>query len=136
MKTAPVFRALGVAVLIVCLHLQGSGKAHAACYPGLGDCSSNADTGSQPVLQPPAAGCGWYAIAYCSQDAGVAQAQTGVFGGFVINTSDYAKFRPGWFCVVQGPMRNDAGGRDAANAVMLRMKAAGAGTAYIKNSCG
>jgi len=85
---------------------------------------------ARPPVQPPTAPCGWYAIAYCSQNWGTAQAQTGTFGGFVINTSNYARFRAGWFCVVQGPMA-----RDAAASAVRRMKAAGAGTAYMKNSC-
>jgi hypothetical protein len=84
----------------------------------------------RPPIPPPAAPCGWYAIAYCSQNWGAAQARAGRFGGVVINTSDYAKFRAGWFCVVQGPMA-----RDAAASVVRGMKAAGAGTAYMKNSC-
>lgn len=48
----------------------------------------------------------------------------------MINTSDYVRFRPGWFCVVEGPMP-----KDAASFTMQRMKAAGAATAYTKNSC-
>ena len=82
------------------------------------------------TLRPPAVTCGWYAIAYCTQDVGIAHTKTGAYGGFVINTGHYAKFNPGWFCVAQGPMD-----KDSANALMLRMKASGASTAYIKNSC-
>jgi len=85
---------------------------------------------AQRAIPPPPPSCGWYAIAYCSQDSWVAQARTSIYGGFVINTGDYAKFRAGWFCVVQGPMA-----RDVATAVMQRMRAAGASTAYIKSSC-
>ena len=83
----------------------------------------------QPLTVPPTA-CGWYAIAHCAQDLNAAQGYVPNFGGFVINTSDYVRFRPGWFCVVEGPMP-----KDAASFTMQRMKAAGAATAYIKNSC-
>lgn len=83
----------------------------------------------QPLTVPPTA-CGWYAIAHCAQDLNAAQGYVPNFGGFVINTSDYVRFRPGWFCVVEGPMP-----KDAASFTMQRMKAAGATTAYIKNSC-
>jgi hypothetical protein len=83
----------------------------------------------QPLTVPPTT-CGWYAIAHCAQDLNAAQGYVPNFGGFVINTSDYVRFRPGWFCVVEGPMP-----KDAASFTMQRMKAAGATTAYIKNSC-
>lgn len=83
----------------------------------------------QPLTVPPTT-CGWYAIAHCAQDLNAAQGYVPNFGGFVINTSEYVRFRPGWFCVVEGPMP-----KDAASFTMQRMKAAGAATAYIKNSC-
>jgi len=83
----------------------------------------------QPLTVPPTT-CGWYAIAHCAQDLNSAQGYLPNFGGFVINTSEYARFRPGWFCVVEGPMA-----RDSATLTVQRMKAAGASTAYIKNSC-
>jgi len=83
----------------------------------------------QPLTVPPTT-CGWYAIAHCAQDLNAAQGYVPNFGGFVINTSDYVRFRPGWFCVVEGPMP-----KDAASFTIQRMKAAGAATAYIKNSC-
>jgi hypothetical protein len=85
-------------------------------------------------VPPPFTSCGWYAIAYCSQDYSAAQAQTGVYSGYVINTSDrtrYPNFRAGWFCVVQGPMAS----ADAASAAVARMHAMGAATAYPKRSC-
>jgi hypothetical protein len=88
------------------------------------------ETAMRAIPPPTSAPCGWYAIAYCAQDMGSAQAQSGRFNGFVINTSHYPRFRAGWFCVVQGPMA-----RDGADAAVRRMKAQGAGTAYSKNSC-
>lgn len=83
-----------------------------------------------PSVAPPPAQCGWFAIAYCSQDFPTAHSYTSNYGGYVIDTNTVAKFRSGWFCVVEGPMD-----RQAANSVMLRMKGAGAATAYVKNSC-
>lgn len=86
-----------------------------------------------PPPPPPSSsgGCGWYAIAYCAQDMGSAQAQTARFAGFVINTGDYPNFRAGWFCVVQGPLSS----KDTADGVVRRMKSQGASTAYSKRSC-
>lgn len=84
----------------------------------------------QPAIVPPAAACGWYAIAYCSEHASEARARAGAFGGFVIESGNYKRFRPGYFCVAQGPM-----GRAAALSVMEGMKASGAATAYVRNSC-
>jgi hypothetical protein len=86
-----------------------------------------------PPIAPSPRSCGWYAIAYCSQSYAAAQDKTGPFSGYVINTSDtnrYPNFRPGWYCVVQGPM-----GRDQALSVARRMNAMGAGSAYAKSSC-
>lgn len=87
-----------------------------------------------PPPPPPAvSACGWYAIAYCSQDYQAAQARTGAYSGYVINTSDSARFpnfRPGWYCVARGPM-----GRGAALSAAARMKSLGATTAYAKSSC-
>src|SRR5262245_54469194 len=84
-----------------------------------------------PPPPPPSGGCGWYAIAYCSQDMGSARAQTARFAGFVINTGDYPNFRAGWYCVVQGPLSS----QDAADGIVRRMKSQGAPTAYSKRSC-
>ena len=50
--------------------------------------------------------CGWYAIFHCSPDLRSAQRWVNRYGqGFVIDTSDgaYPNFRPGFFCVVNGP---------------------------------
>lgn len=58
----------------------------------------------------PVASCGWYAIYRCSKSYAAADEWANNSGlGYVIDTDEYDNFRPGWYCVVEGPMsRNRA----------------------------
>ncbi len=86
---------------------------------------------SQEALSSFAA-CGWYAISACSPSHAEAQNFASQHGtGYVINTSspEFPNFRPGYFCVVNGPMSYGA-----ANSTVARLRRVSP-TAYAKNGC-
>jgi hypothetical protein len=76
--------------------------------------------------------CGWFAIYYCSRGYQEAASIAGRYRGFVIDSSDprLPNFRPGWYCVVEGPA-----GRAQAMAWAAYARRDGYSTAYAKSSC-
>jgi hypothetical protein len=76
--------------------------------------------------------CGWFAIYYCSRGYQDAAAFAGRYRGFVIDSSDprLPNFRPGWYCVVEGPTSRSQALEWAAYA-----RRDGYSTAYAKSSC-
>jgi hypothetical protein len=76
--------------------------------------------------------CGWFAIYYCSRGYQDAARFAGRYRGFVIDSSDprLPNFRPGWFCVVEGPT-----GRSQALSWAAYARRDGHSTAYAKSSC-
>jgi hypothetical protein len=83
-----------------------------------------------PVVKVQA--CGWYSIMTCVTDPGAARRWSARYGtGYVIDTSSnaYPNFRPGFFCVVNGPFGRSQALQDAdANRDI-------APTAYAKSAC-
>ncbi|MGJ4971108.1 MULTISPECIES: hypothetical protein [unclassified Bradyrhizobium] len=85
---------------------------------------------------PPSEGgrrCGYYAIAYCSEDLSVARGISGALQAQLIDTNArnyYPNFRAGWYCVGVGPLN-----RDTAQSAAQGYKQRGYPTAYFKNSC-
>lgn len=82
-------------------------------------------------------GCGWYIILTCQKNRGAAVASLNRLGGpgvggqagaNVINTNNYPNFRPGWWCVADGPY----GSRGAAEEIAWREAVPGA---YVKSAC-
>jgi hypothetical protein len=76
--------------------------------------------------------CGWFAIYYCSRGYQDAAGFAGRYRGFVIDSSDarLPNFRPGWYCVVEGPTSRSQAFSWAAYA-----RRDGHSTAYAKSSC-
>ena len=78
--------------------------------------------------------CGWYAIASCGRSLRAAQQFSRRMGvGYVLDTSSHSfpNFRPGFFCVVSGPMS-----RSRALGMAREWRYEGlAPDAYAKNAC-
>lgn len=76
--------------------------------------------------------CGWYAIYYCSRGYRDAARFADRYRGFVIDSSDadLPNFRPGWYCVVEGPTSRGEALDWAGYA-----KRDGHPEAYAKSSC-
>lgn len=81
--------------------------------------------------------CGWFVIGTCSRsrrDAQRAADEEGGGNGYVISTSsrEYPNFRPGYYCVVEGPFDREG----QAERALSRWRRAGAPrSSYIKNAC-
>ena len=76
--------------------------------------------------------CGWYAIMLCSTSRGEAARWSNSHGvGRVIDTTSerYPNFRPGYYCVVEGPMSRGAAVGTANSYRGISP------TAYAKNAC-
>jgi hypothetical protein len=87
---------------------------------------------SSKTLMQMAQNCGWFAILGCFPSRGVAESWNDrIEGGYVINTSSaaYPNFRPGSYCVVNGPTSR---GRAQSVAAGWRRWIP---DAYAKNSC-
>jgi hypothetical protein len=76
--------------------------------------------------------CGWFAIYYCSRGYGDAARFAGRYRGFIIDSSDprLPNFRPGWYCVAEGPTS-----RSQALSWAAYARRDGHRTAYAKSSC-
>jgi hypothetical protein len=76
--------------------------------------------------------CGWFAIYFCSRGYRDAARFAGRYRGFVIDSSDHRlpNFRPGWYCVVEGPTS-----RSQAQAWAAYARQDGHHSAYAKSSC-
>jgi hypothetical protein len=76
--------------------------------------------------------CGWFAIYHCSRGHQEAASVAGRYRGFVIDSSDprLPNFRPGWYCVVEGPTS-----RSLALSWAGYARRDGHSTAYAKSSC-
>jgi hypothetical protein len=76
--------------------------------------------------------CGWFAIYYCSRGYQEAASVAGRYRGFVVDSSDprLPNFRPGWYCVVEGPTS-----RALALSWAGYARRDGYSTAYAKSSC-
>lgn len=76
--------------------------------------------------------CGWFAIYYCSRGYQDAARFAGRYRGFVIDSSDprLPNFRPGWYCVAEGPTS-----RSQALSWAAYARRDGHSTAYAKSSC-
>lgn len=82
--------------------------------------------------------CGWYAITHCSRSLAAARSfaarQQRRFGsGRVIDTSSgrYPNFRPGFYCVVDGPMSR----QNALGSARVYRHEEMSGSAYAKSAC-
>jgi hypothetical protein len=92
----------------------------------------------QRISRPPQKGvqlaqvCGWFAIYYCSRGYQEAASVAARYRGFVVDSSDprLPNFRPGWYCVAEGPT-----GRLQALDWAAYARRDGFSTAYAKSSC-
>lgn len=75
--------------------------------------------------------CGWYAIAYCTDNEAAASDFAGRGWGSAIATDVLKGFRPGLFCVVSGPQSKASAWRDRNAAIAQGV----AGDVYIKHAC-
>ena len=89
-------------------------------------------SGPQPKGVQLAQVCGWFAIYHCSRGYQEAASVAGRYRGFVVDSSDprLPNFRPGWYCVVEGPTS-----RSQALAWAGYARRDGYSTAYAKSSC-
>jgi hypothetical protein len=74
-------------------------------------------------------GCGWYAIIACDQSRSAMQRLTGE-GLMLIRTNDYPNFRPGWWCVGDGPYTYQNGAKEVVSNWISDFP-----TAYVKKGC-
>ncbi|OJF93390.1 hypothetical protein [Pararhizobium antarcticum] len=81
--------------------------------------------------------CGWYVVLGCGKRATDQQNKRDDLGGpnagggaglRVITTNDYANFRPGYYCVVDGPYANKSDAQSIAWAEAVP-------DAYVKKGC-
>ncbi len=75
--------------------------------------------------------CGWYAIAYCTNNESAASDFAGNGWGTVIDTNAYVGLRAGLFCVVSGPQSKSSAWRDRESAIANGVAA----DVYIKKAC-
>lgn len=82
--------------------------------------------------------CGWYVVLGCGKRAGDQENKLYDLGGpnagggaglSVISTNNYPNFRPGYYCVVDGPYETP----DQAESIAW---AEAVPDAYVKNGCG
>ena len=72
-------------------------------FAAIVSCSAiGASAAAQPTLEGAgrlevAQACGWYAVFQCDHKSSVGGP------GYVVWTSNYPNFRPGWYCRVMGP---------------------------------
>lgn len=90
-------------------------------------------TTAAAISQPASAKdiCGWYAIAYCTDNEAVASDFATRGWGAAISTDVLKGFRPGLYCVVSGPQSKSSAWRDRNAAIANGV----AGDVYIKHAC-
>jgi hypothetical protein len=123
------------ALIIVGVWLLTSGAVSAAPQAqvtlGAADAGTSAAQSSRAGVRV-AQDCGWFAILGCFRSRAEAGDWNGrIDDGYVVNTSSlrYPSFRPGYYCVVNGPTSNGRAQRIAAGWRRVIPDA------YVKNSC-
>jgi hypothetical protein len=86
---------------------------------------------ASPAVQAASQECGWFAILHCSKsNAEAIQRQETDAPGQIIKTNDFEGLRPGYYCIINGPMkRNEAKG-------YIKQFASHIQGAYVKRACG